>query len=91
MENVLKFQIRTTAPYNESEQMDLLEAFFAWMAKQDEDVIEDSESLHVVSAEVADVDAKELDGAIVNFLDNAEITVRLSVAGDGIGFETTLK
>lgn len=48
MANIIKFEIKTDAPYSDEEQIELLENFVAFMADGDDDIIEDSEKLSVV-------------------------------------------
>lgn len=48
MANILKFEIKTEAPYSDEEQIDLLESFVAFMRGGDDDIVEDSEKLSVI-------------------------------------------
>lgn len=87
MTNIIRFEIKTDAPYTEKEKTELLENFFDFMQGVDGDVIEDSENVEILDVD----DASTKQEVIQEFLDGATFETRLSVTNGGIGFETTLK
>jgi hypothetical protein len=81
----LRFEIDTDASYTADEIEELQNSWVSWMTDVDPDADGDTADVRIVKP------STNRDEEIVKFLDEATITVRLKVDGEGIGFETTLK
>lgn len=90
MANVIRFEIETNASYTEAEKVDLLDSFLQFISEADGDVIEDTETI-VVTNKADLLNKKNIDAEVVEWLDEAEFTVKLNVANGELAFETTLK
>lgn len=83
MSNVIRFEIETDANYNTEEKLELLDAFLEFMNGIDQEVIDGTEEVKIVSkASVLNGDNAKKDEIIQEFLKETSVTVSISRDGE---------
>lgn len=82
MANILRFEIKTDAPYSDEEQIGLLEDFYAFVRSNDDDVIEDSEKLEIVDENDVPDDSEKIRTEAIELIRNGTLTMSVVLADD---------
>lgn len=70
MANILKFEIKTEAPYSPAELEDLHSSFEAWMKDGDDDIVEDSVRISITDENDVPDDSEKIQAAAIEMLTN---------------------